>query len=605
MEDGATSNGQTSTQVSDGGITFVVPQPQVPPMDEAETHPFRPPIDHEEQLRQQEEGRVNSAELQHQASDGIAPAPADPAYMQQQQQQQPSTDPTINPLKQSPTTPPEVPPLPIPPRDSMHAFPPQNDESAPEQQDLERHPSVGPLGERRRSMSLKERRSSLLERSHASAASGAGAHGSSADLVHQPTLLEEQQQQAAVTLSRKNVASRMIARGNNDSGHIGVSFAPEVVEPDRHHSDPLQAPPIEVVATNPPLNANSLENELSGAITSEERMRAQQVAQLFLPSVKREQYIPVKIARDKIKQVLAEMAQLKTKHMAAIDTMEKQHQFLKAQMESAVAAYTRKFTADYNNRVTALEREYKRRLENLNDSALKDLRAQIEKVKADAAKAEERSRERLKEKQDELEQEKRIFAAKVEQERESLRQQAERLHQGDAESYEKRIHELEEELREAKNAGLPSAASPSAQAEQVEELESRVQTLQEQLEKETSSKLNLQVDLQKMWTQLEAAQQRIEQLEQQQQQLEQQQQQQQAAKVPSRRSSRHSVDNAQPQPADPKALEPPIIPDDAPALEIAPNTTGAEAPPPAAAAAPPAAEPEERPHSAFPPDEEF
>ena len=115
---------------------------------------------------------------------------------------------------------------------------------------------------------------------------------------------------------------------------------------------------IEVVATNPRDTSRP-----SSAATTEDRQTAdKEMEALFLPNLKREQYIPVRVARDKIKHVLAEMAQMKTMHLAAIETMEKQHSILKTQLENACAAYCRKLTTDYNNRLTALEVEYKKRL---------------------------------------------------------------------------------------------------------------------------------------------------------------------------------------------------------------------------------------------------
>jgi hypothetical protein len=114
---------------------------------------------------------------------------------------------------------------------------------------------------------------------------------------------------------------------------------------------------IEVTVTNPH------EASRPNSASTEDRQTADKSAEaLFLPNIKREQYIPVRVARDKIKHVLAEMAQMKTMHLAAIETMEKQHGILKAQLENACAAYCRKLTSDYNHRLTALEGEYKKRL---------------------------------------------------------------------------------------------------------------------------------------------------------------------------------------------------------------------------------------------------
>lgn len=116
----------------------------------------------------------------------------------------------------------------------------------------------------------------------------------------------------------------------------------------------------------------------TGAYTTEERRAASKMSgqdlddddggdgPLFMPGVKREQFIPVRVAREKIKEVLSEMASMKNKHLAAIETMEKQHQYLKNQLETACAAYAKKLTNDYNTRVSALDAEYCRRLAKLS-----------------------------------------------------------------------------------------------------------------------------------------------------------------------------------------------------------------------------------------------
>lgn len=122
---------------------------------------------------------------------------------------------------------------------------------------------------------------------------------------------------------------------------------------------------IDVVSTVPTATSNTNDNRKSvvADYSAEDKASIDKASeQLFMPSMKREQYIPVRVAREKIKQILSEMAQMKLMHLSAIDTMEKQHQFLKAQLETACAAYCRKLTADYNNRVVALNEGYKRRL---------------------------------------------------------------------------------------------------------------------------------------------------------------------------------------------------------------------------------------------------
>lgn len=133
---------------------------------------------------------------------------------------------------------------------------------------------------------------------------------------------------------------------------------------------------IEVVATNPHDTSRP-----GSASTADREAVDKGMEALFLPNIKREQYIPVRVARDKIKHVLAEMAQMKTMHLAAIETMEKQHGILKSQLENACAAYCRKLTGDYNHRLTALEGEYKKRLTQAGhlapESQLIPLRNQI------------------------------------------------------------------------------------------------------------------------------------------------------------------------------------------------------------------------------------
>jgi hypothetical protein len=129
------------------------------------------------------------------------------------------------------------------------------------------------------------------------------------------------------------------------------------------------AGPIDVVSTMP-LDERKASARPQDDYSAEEIASVDKAAeQLFMPSMKREQYIPVRVAREKIKLILSEMAQTKLLHLSAIDTMEKQHQFLKAQLETACAAYCRKLTSDYNNRVIALNMEYKKRLAGAGSGA--------------------------------------------------------------------------------------------------------------------------------------------------------------------------------------------------------------------------------------------
>eukprot|EP00742_Colponemidia_sp_Colp-10_P019435 GILJ01022542.1.p1 GENE.GILJ01022542.1~~GILJ01022542.1.p1 ORF type:complete len:518 (+),score=104.84 GILJ01022542.1:127-1554(+) len=117
---------------------------------------------------------------------------------------------------------------------------------------------------------------------------------------------------------------------------------------------------------------------------------------LFMPGMKREQFIPVRVAREKIKEVLSEMAQMKHKHLAAIETMEKQHQYLKNQLETACAAYAKKLTNDYNTRVNALDAEYCRRLAKLSvETAAGEVEERLRTARENAAEMEEKTEERL------------------------------------------------------------------------------------------------------------------------------------------------------------------------------------------------------------------
>lgn len=117
---------------------------------------------------------------------------------------------------------------------------------------------------------------------------------------------------------------------------------------------------------------------------------------LFMPGMKREQFIPVRVAREKIKEVLSEMAQMKHKHLAAIETMEKQHQYLKNQLETACAAYAKKLTNDYNTRVNALDAEYCRRLAKLSgETAAAEVEERLRTARENAAEVEQKTEERL------------------------------------------------------------------------------------------------------------------------------------------------------------------------------------------------------------------
>ena len=139
--------------------------------------------------------------------------------------------------------------------------------------------------------------------------------------------------------------------------------------------------------------------------------------QIFMPNLKREKFVPVALARDKLKQVLVEVASLKAQHHAALSTMERKQEFLKAQLEAAVAAYARKLTADYNGRVTALEDEYKRRLDNLNATALGDMKSTLDRAKADAAQQQAKLKGQLEEKSLQAEKEQALVAASLAEER--------------------------------------------------------------------------------------------------------------------------------------------------------------------------------------------
>lgn len=154
-----------------------------------------------------------------------------------------------------------------------------------------------------------------------------------------------------------------------------------------------------------------------GGFATADRMEAEQI---FMPNMKREAYVPVRIARDKVKMVLSEMAQLKSMHYQALETMEKQHEILKAQLEATVAAYVRKLTKDYNDRVVALESEYKRRLGNINTDAVAGMRSTVEQTQKEAATLEERADQKIAEKTQEFAAERKLFVVKAEESKKQL-----------------------------------------------------------------------------------------------------------------------------------------------------------------------------------------
>eukprot|EP00758_Cryptobia_borreli_P006187 Tbor_TRINITY_DN5099_c0_g1::TRINITY_DN5099_c0_g1_i1::g.14316::m.14316 len=121
---------------------------------------------------------------------------------------------------------------------------------------------------------------------------------------------------------------------------------------------------------------------------------------LFMPFPIREEYIPVRVAREKIKEVLSGMAQMKNKHIAAIEAMEKQHQSLKNQLERACADYAKKLTNDYNFRLNALDAEYCRRLVRLSKKTVRqEVDEQLMTARKDAKALEKQMEERLAEKE--------------------------------------------------------------------------------------------------------------------------------------------------------------------------------------------------------------
>jgi hypothetical protein len=111
--------------------------------------------------------------------------------------------------------------------------------------------------------------------------------------------------------------------------------------------------------------------------------------QIFMPNMKREPYVPVRLARDKIKQALSEIASHNSKHYAAIETMEKQYEILKAQMEHQVATYAKKLTMHYNQRVADLNNQLKERLSSgAKGQAFAQLMADVDTWKNRATDAE-------------------------------------------------------------------------------------------------------------------------------------------------------------------------------------------------------------------------
>jgi hypothetical protein len=194
------------------------------------------------------------------------------------------------------------------------------------------------------------------------------------------------------------------------------------------------------------------EEGLEGGTNTAERLEAEQI---FMPNMRREAFIPVRIARDKLKQVLKEMAQMKHMHYAALETMERQQEFLKAQLEATVATYARKLTNDYNTRVKALEGEYQRRLDGLNKTAMGDLQATLDAARRDAKLVEQRMQAQLMEKDREIEQERKMFQTKIQmtrQAQEDMDKQVEAARAG-AKEKDREIERLTVELRVAKAAG--------------------------------------------------------------------------------------------------------------------------------------------------------
>lgn len=183
---------------------------------------------------------------------------------------------------------------------------------------------------------------------------------------------------------------------------------------------------------------------------------------LFLPSLKREQFIPVRIAREKVKEVLAEMAVMRNKHMAAIETMEKQHQYLKNQLEGACAAYAKKLTNDYNVRVNALDAEYCRRLARLTPaSAQQEVEERLTNARKNAADLERKTEERINAKNTEMENTRNALSSQLDRER-ALRddlQEKLRLEEERARELDIRVVSLEKQV-ELLNDGKPINLHP-------------------------------------------------------------------------------------------------------------------------------------------------
>uniref|UniRef100_A0A7S1LA28 Uncharacterized protein n=1 Tax=Neobodo designis TaxID=312471 RepID=A0A7S1LA28_NEODS len=212
--------------------------------------------------------------------------------------------------------------------------------------------------------------------------------------------------------------------------------------------------------------------------------------QIFMPNMRREPYIPVRIARDKLKQVLGEMAQMKHMHYAALETMERQQEFLKAQLEATVAAYARKLTNDYNGRVKALEAEYQRRLEGLNKTAMGDLQATLEAAQRETRNVEARAQKQIQEKEAEVEQERKMFTQKVQMARQAAEEAEKEAEAAKAQvaDRDKEIDRLNVELRvaQATSGGAPSVdgggggGDNSALHEKIARLETEVAELKKE-----------------------------------------------------------------------------------------------------------------------------
>jgi chromosome segregation ATPase len=149
------------------------------------------------------------------------------------------------------------------------------------------------------------------------------------------------------------------------------------------------------------------------------------------------------------------MAQMKHMHYAALETMERQQEFLKAQLEATVAAYARKLTNDYNGRIKALEAEYQRRLEGLNKTAMGDLQATLEAAQRDTRNMEARTQKQILDKEAEIEQERKMFGQKVQMARQAAEEadaEVEKLRKTVADK-DKEIDRLNVDLRVAQASG--------------------------------------------------------------------------------------------------------------------------------------------------------